>query len=708
MIDVDLHSEHCPGARAQQHFREFADSMPHILWTAEPDGNIDYLNKVYFDYTGVVLDVPTQSWLEALHPDDVAHTVAGWRESVATGNMYSVEFRVIDISSGEYRWQAVTAKPVRKSGIITKWFGIATDIHERKVADERASLLAARLDSTIESMSDGFIMMDQHWRVIYINRMAEQLLKRSRALLLDKILWDEFKALNGGRFHGGCHRAVAEQAAVEFESYSPLFQTWFEVRIYPSADVVSVYFRDIASRKKAEAEIQRLAFHDQLTGLPNRQLLRDRLQHAMLMAQRAQRCGAVMFIDLDNFKTLNDTQGHHKGDLLLQRLALRLTSCVREIDTVARLGGDEFVVVLEELSSNPVEAATKAEMISEKIMAAFNQPCELDGYQHIGTASIGVTLLDSQVSSIDELLKRADMAMYRAKAAGRNAIRFYDPEMQTTITAKMAIETGLRAGIQNNQFTLFYQPQLDQDERIIGAEALVRWTHPDHAHVPPSVFIPVAEETGLIHLLGRWVLETACAQLAQWAKQDNTAQLNLAVNVSALQFRQRDFVSGVLEVVRQSGANPERLKLELTETALINEIDDAVTKISALKEHGIRFSLDDFGTGYSSLSYLRFLPLEQLKIDRSFVSRIPSNASDVAVVQAIISMGHNLGLSVVAEGVETEQQRAFLAGHGCDAYQGYLFSRPAGIEEFMAYLNAGSTGQRPSLAPQVMPADSTA
>jgi diguanylate cyclase (GGDEF)-like protein/PAS domain S-box-containing protein len=698
MNDVDFTNEHGAAARAR---RAFADSMPHILWTAEPDGTVDYLNKVYFDYTGMTLDVASQSWLEALHPDDVANTVAVWSEAVATGKMYSAEFRVIDIKSGGYRWLAVSAKPVRNDrGAIIKWLGTATDIHQRKVADERASLLAGRLDSTIESMSDGFIMMDHDWRVIYINRMAECLMKRSRAQLLDKILWDEFEVLAGGRFYRGCHSAVAEKSAVEFESYAPLFETWLEVRIFPSADVVSVYFRDISSRKAAAAEIQRLAFQDQLTGLPNRQMLRDRLHHATLLAQRTHLGGAVMLIDLDNFKTLNDTQGHHKGDLLLQQLALRLMGCVREIDTVARFGGDEFVVVLQELSCNPVEAAAKAEMISEKIMAAFNQPCDLDGYQHTGTASIGVTLLDSQVGSIDELLKRADMAMYRAKAAGRNAVRFYDPEMQSAITAKMAIETGLRESLQNNLFTLLYQPQLDKDERVIGAEALVRWTHPDHARVPPAVFIPVAEESGLIHLLGRWVLETACAQLAEWAKNDHTAHLNLAVNVSALQFRQRDFVPGVLEVVRQSGANPERLKLELTETALINEIDDAVTKISALKEHGIRFSLDDFGTGYSSLSYLRFLPLEQLKIDRSFVSRIPSNASDVAVVQAIISMGHNLGLSVIAEGVETEQQRAFLAGHGCDAYQGYLFSRPAGIAEFMAYLNAGIDARLQSPAPQ--------
>lgn len=687
MTDVDPNSDTSQTARSQQQFREFADAMPHILWTAEPDGMVDYLNKVYADRTGVVLDVATQSWLNALHPGDVERAMAVWSDAIATGNVYSVEFRVVDIVTDTYRWQAVTAKPVRDAaGTITKWYGVATDIHERKVADERANLLASRLDATIESMSDGFVMIDRAGHIIHSNRMAELLLKRLRVDLLGKVLWDEFPELVDTRLHRECARAFDDQCGVEYEGISTLLHEWFEIRIYPSDELVSICFRDISSRKSAEAEIQRLAFHDQLTGLPNRQLLRDRLQHALLMTRRAQRIGAVMFIDLDNFKTLNDTQGHHMGDLLLQQLARRLSDCVREIDTVARLGGDEFVVLLEELGGDAVSAATQAELISEKILAALNRPCDLGGYQHIGTASIGVTLLDSEIGSIEEVLKRADMAMYRAKAAGRNAIRFYDPEMQTTIAAKMVLETGLRESIKDKLFTLYYQPQVDMADRIVGAEALVRWTHPAHRQVPPAVFIPVAEETGLILQLGEWVLETACAHLAQWAADGATAHLTLAVNVSAHQFRHRDFVGNVLQAVRVSGANPDQLKLELTETALIHDIDDAVSKISSLKEHGIRFALDDFGTGYSSLSYLRFLPLEQLKIDRSFISRIPGNANDVAVVEAIIAMGHKLGLSVIAEGVETEQQRAFLAGQGCNAYQGYLFAKPLSLEEFTEFL----------------------
>jgi diguanylate cyclase (GGDEF)-like protein len=511
--------------------------------------------------------------------------------------------------------------------------------------------------------------------------MSERLLQRPRAKLIGEIAWDKVPQFADSNLYRDCQRAVTSRSIVESEYLSPLLHRWLETRIYPSENGVSIYFRDITERKKAESEITRLAFYDQLTGIPNRQLLIDRLHHAIATNKRSHHLGAVMFIDLDNFKALNDTQGHHKGDQLLQQLALRLSSCVREVDTVGRLGGDEFVVLLEQLSNDPVEAATEAELIGEKILTALNQPCDLSGCRYVSMASIGVTLLNSQISSIEELLKQADMAMYRAKAIGRNRICFYDPAMQTAVNAKMALETSLRDSIQNGLFTLHYQPQLDREHHIIGAEALIRWQHPEHKNIPPSVFIPLAEETGLIDQLGSWVLKTACLQLVEWAKQAYTAQLCLSVNVSAHQFHQPSFVENVLTILRETKANPQNLKIELTETALISDIDDTVRKITTLKAQGIKFSLDDFGTGYSSLSYLRYLPLEQLKIDRSFISRIPSNGNDAAIVQAIIAMGHSLGLTIVAEGVETEQQVGFLSNLGCDFYQGFLFSKPVTIEE---------------------------
>jgi diguanylate cyclase (GGDEF)-like protein/PAS domain S-box-containing protein len=672
---------------SDQRFREFADAMPHILWTANPDGVIDYLNHVYIEYVGEALDVPSQNWLNTLHPEDVDRCVKAWNEAIATGNVYSVEFRVFHVKTQQYRWNAVTAKPVRdKTGKITKWYGIATDIHERKIADEKASLLSNQLNTTLENMSDGFAMLDGAWRFTYINAMAERFLKRPRDELIGKVVWDKFPRFVESKLYRDCQHAATSKSPVESEYLSPLLHRWLEIRIYPSENGVSIYFRDISQRKKAESEIARLAFHDQLTGLPNRQLLVDRLQHAIATNKRSHHFGAVMFIDLDNFKALNDTQGHHKGDLLLQQLALRLNNCVREIDTVGRLGGDEFVVLLEQLSNDAVEAATEAELIGEKILTAINQSCDLNEYQYTGTASIGITLLDNQISSIEQLLRQADMAMYRAKASGRNKIRFYDPVMQTAINEKMALEINLRDSIQKGLFTLHYQLQVDKNRQTFGVEALIRWLHSEHKNVPPSVFIPLAEETGLIVQLGCWVLETACLQLVQWEKEAHTAMLSVSVNVSAHQFHHPDFIRDVLNILHKTGANPEKIKIELTETALITDMEDAVSKITTLKNHGIRFSLDDFGTGYSSLSYLRYLPLEQLKIDRSFISRVPNNVNDAAIVQAIIAMGHNLGLTIIAEGVETEQQIEFLSRYGCNAYQGFLFSKPMTVEELTSYL----------------------
>ena len=444
---------------------------------------------------------------------------------------------------------------------------------------------------------------------------------------------------------------------------------------------------DVTERIKSQQEIYALAFHDPLTQLPNRRLLLDRLQHALAAKARSGREGALLFIDLDHFKTINDTLGHDKGDLLLQQAAQRLTHCVREGDTVARLGGDEFVVMLEDLSEDPREAATQTEPVGEKILAFLKQPYDLDGHGYHSTTSIGVTLFGDQQNSVDDLMKRADLALYQAKAAGRDTLRFFDPEMQATLTARAAMEADLREGLQQAQFLLHYQPQVDGSGRIIGAEALLRWQHPRHGMVSPSGFIPLAEDTGLILPLGHWVLETACAQLVAWAGRPATAQLSLAVNVSAHQFRLPEFVDQVLAVLDHSGANPLRLKLELTESLLLDDVEDTIVKMTALKRRGVSFSLDDFGTGYSSLSYLKRLPLDQLKIDKSFVMDLERDENDAAICAATIGLAHSLSLKVVAEGVETEAQRYFLTTiHHCDFMQGYLFGKPLPLAEFEALL----------------------
>ncbi len=439
---------------------------------------------------------------------------------------------------------------------------------------------------------------------------------------------------------------------------------------------------DISQRKAAEKEIQYLAFYDPLTRLPNRRLLIDRVQQALASSARSERTGALLFIDLDNFKMLNDTLGHDKGDLLLQQVAQRLSTCVREGDSIARIGGDEFVLVLEDLSKDTNEAATQAEAIGEKILAALYHPYDLAGHEYHNTPSIGVTLFENHKNSIDELMKHADLAMYEAKKAGGNTLRFFDPQMQATITGRAVLEKDLREALQEGQLLVYYQPQVDATGRITGMEALVRWQHPQRGLVSPADFIPLAEETGLILPIGQWVLKTACNQLLAWATKPGRSHLTVAVNVSARQFRQPDFVEQVLAVLDRSGANPQKLKLELTESLLLENVEEVITKMTALKARGISFSLDDFGTGYSSLSYLKRLPLDQLKIDQSFVRDLLTDPNDAAIARTIVALAQSLGLSVIAEGVETEAQRDCLATQGCRAYQGYLFGRPMPLADF--------------------------
>ncbi|MEO8407857.1 MAG: EAL domain-containing protein, partial [Oxalobacteraceae bacterium] len=438
--------------------------------------------------------------------------------------------------------------------------------------------------------------------------------------------------------------------------------------------------------------IEYLAFYDPLTRLPNRRLLLDRLQQALASSARSHRTGALLFIDLDNFKMLNDTLGHDKGDLLLRQVAQRLAGCVREGDSVARLGGDEFVLVLEDLSGNANEAATQAEAVGEKILAALHHPYHLAGHEYHNTASIGVALFVDHQSSVDALMKYADLAMYEAKKAGRNTLRFFDPHMQAAITARADLEQDLREALQQRQFLLYYQPQVDAAGRITGTEALLRWQHPQRGIVSPTVFVPLAEETGLIVPLGLWVLETACHQLVAWATKPETAHLGVAVNVSAMQFRRPDFVEQVRQVLDRSGANPRKLKLELTESLLLDNVEEVIARMTVLKAWGIGFSLDDFGTGYSSLSYLKRLPLDQLKIDQSFVRDLLTDPNDAAIARTIVALAQSLGLSVMAEGVETKEQRDCLALQGCHAYQGYLFGSPVPVADFERLLLPPAAG----------------
>lgn len=433
---------------------------------------------------------------------------------------------------------------------------------------------------------------------------------------------------------------------------------------------------------ESEKTVYQLAYSDPLTELPNRRLFQDRLEHAIALSNRTKQYRALMFLDMDNFKTLNDTKGHGMGDLLLIEVAKRLSANVRASDTLARLGGDEFVVLLGELSENEKSASEQALMIAEKISSSLNQPYQLNQLAYKCSASIGVTMFCNAGITIEEVHKRADAAMYQAKNAGRNTVRFYDPHTQAALEARSELEHALRLAVEQKQLHLFFQVQVDENNQPVGAEVLLRWIHPVMGMVFPGQFITIAEETGLILPIGQWVMETACKQIKLWEEHPQTRNLQLAVNVSARQFHQPDFVAQVDNLIKQTGIKPSRLKLELTESMVLVDVTDTVAKMHALKQLGVRFSMDDFGTGYSSLSYLSQLPLDQLKVDQSFVRNIGIKSSDAVIVQTIIGMANNLNMESIAEGVETQAQRDFLEQAGCKRYQGYLFGKPEPLEKF--------------------------
>ena len=565
--------------------------------------------------------------------------------------------------------------------------GLAAELGELAEHHDQTRI---KLQATLDAIPDVLLELGADGRCHDYRARSAGSAGVSGASHIGKTVDEIFPALVAAVWHSALQEAGVSGSSVgkQYALESVHGLKWFEIGVSSTKAMPEeeprfiALARDITDRKAAEDEIRSLAFYDALTKLPNRRLLRDRLPRALTMSVRSGVEGALMFIDLDNFKTLNDTQGHEVGDILLQQVAVRLLHCVRENDTVARLGGDEFVIMLENLDRNRDVAAARAETIAEKILAELNRPYRLGDYNHSGTPSIGVTLFGDNPKDMDGLLKQADLAMYQAKNAGRNAIRFFDPAMQTRVTASAALEADLREGIRENQFTLYYQGQIGDDGQISGAEVLVRWAHPRRGLVQPLEFISMAEECGLILPLGHLILQAACYQLAAWADHPQKSQFSLAVNVSVRQFLQPDFVDQVRAVLTQTGADPTRLKLELTESVLVNDVAQTVAKMAALKRVGVAFSLDDFGTGYSSLSYLKLLPLDQLKIDRSFVSDLLMDPKDVAIAKTIVTLAKSLGLQVIAEGVETEAQRQCLAQQGCYSYQGYLFSKPLPLVDF--------------------------
>ena len=594
----------------------------------------------------------------------------------------------------EYERNMVAAAALVFCAMVLLAAAVAVVVFDR-MAQARKDIADAKalLDQALESMVSGFVLLDAQQRVAHWNRRFVELFP-----------WMRGAMASGMPFRQVLEQSVAHHLPVGSDAER---QQWIALRLAQQQDGTGAHeqvlpdghcihvleratpeggwvitFHDVTDLRRANEEIEHLAFYDPLTGLPNRRLLLDRLGQAPVLSQRSGKVGALLFLDLDHFKDLNDTLGHEVGDELLQEVAQRLLANVRVADTVARLGGDEFVVMLSELSTSTQEAAAMAQRIGEKILRGLSEPYLLRGHTHQGAASIGATLFGASAQSAIELLRQADIAMYQVKARRGNALCFFDPKMQTAINDRAQLEADLRQALVAQQLVLHYQPQATLQGDVIGAECLLRWQHPQRGMVPPGQFIAVAEESDLILHIGQWVLHSACTQLARWQEQPQWAHLQLSVNVSARQFRQSDFVHQVIETLQVTGARAPLLTLELTESLVLDNVEDAIDKMHQLRTKGVRFSVDDFGTGYSSLAYLTRLPLHQLKIDQSFVRNLGSRPSDDVIVQTIIGMGRNLDLEVIAEGVETEAQKAILAGHGCDLYQGYLLARPMPVADF--------------------------
>jgi diguanylate cyclase (GGDEF)-like protein/PAS domain S-box-containing protein len=677
----------------EEKFRAIADcTVNWEIWWG-PDGKPRWINSAVEQYIGYTVDecmaMPDLAGT-VIYPEDMPRVAPEFQKAQQGFRGDDLEFRCVR-KDGSLMWLSASWVPISDAkGDFVGFRMSGRDITERKQVEAELRIAAVAFDS-MEPM----MITDASATILRVNSAFTQ----CTGYTADEIVGQTARVLQSGRHDAAffqqmweaIHRAGGWQGEIwDRRKNGEVYPKWLTISAVMGEDgIVSHYVgthHDITERKIAEERIKELAFFDALTRLPNRTLLLDRLKQAITASARSETCGALLFIDLDHFKTLNDTLGHDKGDLLLQQVAQRLAASVVESDTVARVGGDEFVVVLGNLHKNWEEAANQTEVTAEKILAMLGSPYQLGEIEYRSTASIGATVFRGHQASMDELLKQADLAMYKSKERGRNAVRFFDPDMQTVVVERAALEAGLRNAIEDNQFLLHYQAQID-GTRVTGAEALVRWQHPERGTVPPADFIGLAEETGLILALGSWVLETACAQLARWAKRPDMADLTIAVNVSVQQFREPDFVDKIFAIISRTGARPDRLKLELTESVLVDNVQDVIQKMSALKAKGVVFSLDDFGIGYSSLSYLKRLPLDQLKIDRSFVRDVLIDPNDAVIARTIVALAHSLGLGVIAEGVETEAQRDFLAAAGCHAYQGFYFCRPVPIDDFEAVLS---------------------
>ncbi|MEY4737308.1 MAG: hypothetical protein RL302_1627 [Pseudomonadota bacterium] len=659
----------------------FGQNDTQDVWTVSRE-----LRRIYG--IGVADALSTHGVMSRIPPEDRVMALARWDAAKQRNHPEEWEHRIL--VDGQVRWVRVVARfDLDASGKAHSASGTDQDITERKQAEQELRIAATAFET-----QEAMFITDANLTIIKTNRAFTDI----TGFTSEEAIGQRPSMLSSGRHAANFYQEMWEEIGRNNcwrgeiwnrRKNGEVYPEWLSItKVTSDDDVVSHYvaaFSDISQRKKAEETIYSLAFYDTLTGLPNRKLLWDRLQQSLLLGARTGHCGAVLFIDLDDFKSLNDTQGHKVGDELLTEVAKRIRACVHSDDTIARLGSDEFVVVLDSLSTNADHAAEQAKLVAERVHATIYDPLRLGDQDYRCKSCIGVSLFGGVPTTVGTLLKQADSAMSQGKQTGRNRVHFFDAQMQAALEARVQLEGWLQQAVPD-QLTLYYQPQTDTDGRIFGAEALIRWQHPERGLISPAEFIPLAESCGLILPIGRWVLETACHQLKRWENNVLTRDLELSVNVSAKQFQQAIFVDEVLDVLAHTGANPKRLKLELTESTLAENVDALVTKMQQLKARGVHFSLDDFGTGFSSLNYLKRLPIDQLKIDQSFVRDVQQDPNDAAIVRSVIALGQSLGLEVIAEGVETQGQRDFLAVHGCTQFQGYLFGRPVPVAEFESLL----------------------
>jgi len=667
-------------------------------------------NKIFFElgYSEEDISSSMDSIFAIVHPDDIPLIKAAINDHL-TGvtAQYRSEFRV-RAKRGTWVWYANYGKIMDRDndGQGQRFIGVTFNIDDRKRQEELLAARETEWRTLVENSPNTIVRYDSDCRRIYVNPAICAISEGGKAALLGKKPSEYPGGANFIAYETKIRQVFATGDDAEFElnttgssgkEYCSHIRLTAERDLYGEIVSVMGVGHDITELNSQRLKIREIAFYDPLTGLPNRRLLIDRLQHALAAGARNGLQSALIIIDLDNFKTLNDTLGHDIGDLLLQQVAQRLTACVRQGDTVARMGGDEFVIILENLSDKTQEAAFQVETIGEKVLSTLNQPYQLAHHSRHSTPSIGVVIFSGNQLTIEELMKRADIAMYSAKKSGRNAIRFFDLDMQTAVEHRSSLEESMKQALPLQQFVLFYQAQVDNAGVIVGAEVLLRWQHPIHGMTLPEAFIPVAEETGLIVAIGLWVLESVCHQLKVWEQEPGKDHLHVAVNVSARQFQQANFVGQIIDVLEATEVNPARITLELTESMVLANIPEAISKMQALKQRGIKFAMDDFGTGHSSLSSLQKLPLDQLKIDQSFIHDIAENHDGVVIVQTIIAMANKLGMEVIAEGVETKAQKDFLIQQHCLNFQGYLFGQPMPVNEFEQALKYWATPSDESL-----------